>query len=86
MSRKRKFSKPFDLCHSILFNEFPKEYVSTIGVPGNFVKKSNRRVHLKDGTGGEMDSAYVADPDYKILFERVAVGLNTKRLQSVMKN
>ena len=39
MSRKRKFSKPFDLCHSILFNEFPKEYVSTIGVPGNFVKE-----------------------------------------------
>ena len=75
MSRKRKFSKPFDLCHSILFNEFPSEYTSTIGVPGNFVKKSNRRVHLKDGTGGEMDSAYVADPDYKILFERVAVGL-----------
>ena len=75
MCRKRKFSKPFDLCHSILFNEFPSEYTSTIGVPGNFVKKSNRRVHLKDGTGGEMDSAYVADPDYKILFERVAVGL-----------
>lgn len=75
MSRKRKFSKPFDLCHSIMYNEFPKEYTSTIGVPGNFIKKGNRRVHLKDGAGGEMDSAYVANPDYKILFERVAVGL-----------
>ena len=75
MCRKRKFSKPFDLCQGILFNEFPSEYTSTIGVPGNFVKKCNRRVHLKDGTGGEMDSAYVADPDYTILFEKVAVGL-----------
>ena len=75
MIRKRKFSKPFDLSHSILFNEFPKEYTSTIGVPGKFVKKCNRRVHLKDGTCGEMDSAYIADADYKILFESVAVGL-----------
>ena len=74
MIRKRKFSKPFDLCHSILFNEFPSEYTSTVGVPGIFVKKCNRRVHLKDGTCGEMDSAYIADPDYKLLFERVAVG------------
>lgn len=75
MSRERKFSKPFDLSHSILFNEFPAIYTSTIGVPGFFVKKINRRVHLKDGTGGEMDSAYIANPDYKQLFERVAVGL-----------
>ena len=75
MIRKRKFSKPFDLSHSILFNEFPKEYTSTIGVPGIFAKKCNRRVHLKDGTSGEMDSAYIADSDNRILFERVAVGL-----------
>ena len=75
MSRERKFSKPFDLSHSILFNEFPAIYTSTIGVPGFFVKKINRRVHLKDGTGGEMDSTYIANPDYKQLFERVAVGL-----------
>ena len=75
MIRARKFSKPFDLCHSIMFDEFPAEYTKTIGVPGNYVKKINRRVHLKDGTGGEMDSAYIAEPDYKILFEKVAVGL-----------
>ena len=75
MIRKRKCSKPFDLSHSILFNEFPKEYTSTIGVPGKFAKKCNRRVHLKDGTSGEMDSAYIADSDNRILFERVAVGL-----------
>ena len=72
MIRKRKFSKPFDLSHSILFNEFPNEYTSTIGVPGKFVEKCNRRVHLKDGTSGEMDSAFIADSDNRILFERVA--------------
>lgn len=75
MGRKRKYNKPFDLCHSILFNEFPAEYTHTIGVPGKFVKKINRRIHLKDGTTGEMDSAYIANPDNKILFERAAVAL-----------
>ena len=75
MTRNRKYNKPFDLCHSILFNNFPAEYTSTIGVPGKFVKKINRRVHLKDGTTGEMDSAYISDPDYEELFERAAVGL-----------
>ena len=81
MTRSRKFSKPFDLCHSIMFEEFPTEYTKTIGVPGKFVKKINRRVHLKDGTGGEMDSAYIAEPDYKILFEKVAVGLEHQSVQ-----
>ena len=75
MARKRKFSKPFDLAHSVMFNEFPKEYTKIIGVPGEFVEVSNRRVHLKDGSTGEMDSAYVANPDSKILFEKVAVCL-----------
>ena len=75
MIRKRIYSKHFDLAHSIMFNEVPKLYTKTIGVPGVFVRKINRRVHLKDGTCGEMDSAYIADPDYKVLFEKVAVAL-----------
>lgn len=58
-----------------MFNGMPEDYTKTLGVPGIFVKKINRMVHLKDGTSGEMDSAYIADPDYKLLFERVAVGL-----------
>ena len=58
-----------------MFNAFPNEYTKLIGVPGHFVKKVKRVVHLKDGTGGEMDSAYIADPDYEILFERAAVCL-----------
>ena len=73
--RKKIFAKPFDLGHSILFNEFPAEYTKTIGVPGTFVKKINRRVHLKDGTTGEMDSAFILDPDGEILHERVAACL-----------
>ena len=72
MARKKIFSKPFDKVHTILYNEFPAEYIKTIGVPGVFVKKINRRVNLKNGAGGEMDSAFILDPDYKILHERVA--------------
>ena len=75
MERKKKYAKHFDLSHYIMFNEYPDIYTKTIGVPGEFVKKINRRVHLKDGTGGEMDSSYIAKPDNKILFEPVAVGL-----------
>ena len=75
MKRKKKFKKPFDLAHSIMYNDYPLIYTKNIGVPGEFVKKINRRVHLKDGTGGEMDSAYIAKPDNKILFEPFAVGL-----------
>lgn len=75
MNRKRKFVKPFDLVHSILYNEFPEEYLRSIGVPRKFVKKINRRVHLKDGTLGEMDSAFILEPDNEILFEKVASGL-----------
>ena len=75
MKRKRKYSKHFDACHKIMFNAFPDEYTKLIGVPGHFVKKVKRVVHLKDGTGGEMDSAYIANPDYEILFEKAAVCL-----------
>lgn len=75
MIRIRKYSKHFDKAHSIMFNGMPREYTKLLGVPGIFVKKINRLVHLKDGKRGEMDSAYIADPDYKLLFERVAVAL-----------
>ena len=75
MTRQKIFAKPFDLAHTIMFNEFPAEYTKSLGVPGVFVKKINRRVHLKDGTGGEMDSAFILDPDGEILHERVAACL-----------
>ena len=73
MGRKRIFNKQFDLSHHIMYNEFPKIYTKALGVPGVFVKKINRRVHLKDGTTGEMDSPYIADPDGKILLKKSSV-------------
>lgn len=63
------------MAHRILFSNYTAIYTQTIGVPGVYVKKINRNVHLKDGTAGEMDSVYIANPDDKILFEKVAVGL-----------
>ena len=59
MNRQRKYKKHFDSSHSIMYNAFPKEYTESLGVPGKFVKKINRNVNLKDGTQGEMDSAYI---------------------------
>ena len=75
MVREKKFAKHFDLAHSLMFSEYPSQYTKALGVPGEFVKKINRRVHLKNGSTGKMDSAYIADPDDKILFERVATAL-----------
>ncbi|MBQ9161486.1 MAG: hypothetical protein IJ122_09265 [Methanobrevibacter sp.] len=75
MNRPRKYKKHFDSSHSILYNAYPETYTSSIGVPGEFVEKINRNVNLKDGTQGEMDSAYIADPDDKILKTRAAVCL-----------
>ncbi len=75
MVRKRKFAKHFDLAHSLMFSAYPSQYTKALGVPGEFVKRINQRVHLKNGSTGKMDSAYIADPDDKILFERVATAL-----------
>ena len=58
-----------------MFNEYPAEYTKTIGVPGHFVKLSNRKVLLNNGIEGMMDSAFVLDPDGEILTERVAACL-----------
>lgn len=73
MKRKRVHYKQFDLSHSIMFNDFPEAYTKALGVPGVFVKKINRRVHLKDGRSGEMDSAYIANPDGTLLLTQSAV-------------
>ena len=58
-----------------MFNAYPSQYTKALGVPGEYVKRINQRVHLKNGSTGKMDSAYIADPDDKILFERVATAL-----------
>ena len=65
MNRPRKYKKHFDSSHSILYNAYPETYTSSIGVPGEFVEKINRNVNLKDGTQGEVDSAYILIPMIK---------------------
>ena len=73
--RKRQHYKQFDAARTFMFNEYPAEYTKTIGVPGHFVKLSNRKVLLNNGIEGMMDSAFVLDPDGEILTERVAACL-----------
>lgn len=51
---------------------FLKNILKRLVFRGKFVKKIKRRVHLKDGTDGVMDSAFILDPDNEILLERVA--------------
>jgi len=75
MKRKKKYKDPFDSCHNIMFNEYPLEYTNNLGIPGEFIKKIDYKVDLKDGSRGEMDSAYVAKADNELLFENVAVNL-----------
>ena len=71
MIREKLFSKPFDLAHYIMFNEYPVEYIKTIDVPGTFVKKISTCVHLKNGNCGEMDSAFILNPDGEILKKKL---------------
>ena len=75
MNRKKIYRTPFDFSHDIMFSEYPIEYTKALGIPGTFVKKINRKVNLKDGSSGYMDSAYIAHPDNEILTRKVAVNL-----------
>lgn len=75
MGRKKKYKDPFDSCHNIMFNEYPLEYTNNLGIPGEFIKKIDCKVDLKDSSRGQMDSAYVAKADNELLFENVAVNL-----------
>ena len=69
MIRKRKIDKPFDLGYAVMYNEYPKELHNLLNVPGIFRRKANRKVYFKDGSVGEMDSSYIIDSDFKIIFE-----------------
>ena len=69
MIRKRKIDKPFDFGFNVMYNEYPKELHNNLNVPGIFRRKANRKVYLKDGGIGEMDSSYIIDPDFKTIFE-----------------
>ena len=68
MARKRKIHKPFDLGFSLLFNEFPEEFLELIGAPGKFRRKANANVYVGNSDKLKMDASYIADSDYKTVF------------------
>ena len=65
---------------TLMFEEYPKEFIEVLGAPGIFVKKANTQVKLPDGKTGEMDTAYVADPDSITIFERTIVIMEHQRM------
>ena len=71
MSRKRRIHNPFNFGFKVMYNDFPRELHSSLNVPGIFKKKSNVKVFRKNDSTLEMDSSYVANPDYETLFESV---------------
>ena len=52
-----------------MYNEYPKELHNNLNAPGIYRRKVNVKVYLKDGSVGEMDSSYIVDPDFEIIFE-----------------
>lgn len=73
MCRKHRIDKPYDFAYRIMHNEFPQELHNQLKIPGKFKRKSNVKVHMNDGRILEMDSAYIVEPDYKEIFEPMAV-------------
>ncbi|HAJ78012.1 MAG TPA: hypothetical protein DCO89_02995 [Clostridiales bacterium] len=72
--------QPFNYSFTLMFEEYPEQFIEVLKAPGKFVKKANTQVKLPDGKTGEMDCPYIADPDYKTLFERVIVIMEHQRL------
>lgn len=79
MKRTREISHPFNYGFTLMFEEFPKDYVEVLKAPGKFVKKANTQVKLPKGKTGEMDAPYIADPDGEKLFERTIIILEHQR-------
>ena len=69
----RKIDKPFNFGYMIMDNEYPEEFYQKLGVPGIFREKINKKAYFKNGKMGEMDTSYIADPDFKTIFEPTAV-------------
>lgn len=79
MNRTRRIHHPFDYGFTLMFEEFPEEFVEVLKAPGKFVKKANTQVKLPNGKTGTMDAPYLADPDYIKLFEKALVLLEHQR-------
>ena len=80
MTRERQIAHPFDRGFNLVFENFLKEQTKSLGVPGIFVKKLQRKVTLPDGSQREMDAPYIADPDFEKLFERAIVLLEQEKM------
>lgn len=63
-----------------MFEAYPEEFIEVLKSPWKFVKKVNTQVKLPNGKTEEMNCPYVADPDYKTLFERTIVIIEHQRL------
>ena len=72
--------QPFNYSFTLMFEEYPEELIEVLKAPGKFIRKANTHVKLPDGKTGEMDCPYVADPDYKTLFEKTIVIMEHQRL------
>ena len=80
MKHIKSISKPFNYSFTLMFEEYPDEYIEVLKAPGKFIKKANTQVKLPKGKTGEMDAPYIADPDGKTLFERAIVILEHQRI------
>ena len=63
-----------------MFEAYPEEFIEVLKSPWKFVKKVNTQVKLPNGKTEEMNCPYVADPDYKTLFERTIFIIEHQRL------
>ena len=80
MKHERKVAQAFNYGFTTLYNDFPGPFVRSLGAPGKFVRKANTSVRTMDGKSGDIDSAYVADPDNEIIFVPTLVLLGHQRL------
>lgn len=80
MNRIRNIHQPYNYSFTLMYEEFPKEFLEVLGAPGKFVRKANTHVKLPGGKIGEMDASYIADPDGKTIFEHCLILLEHQRL------
>ena len=80
MKHERIVHNAFNYGFTTLYNDFPEPFVKSLGAPGKFVRKSNTSVRTQDGKSGDIDSAYVADPDFEKIFVETLVLLGHQRL------
>ena len=74
MTRKRKVYHPYDFASTVNYDEFPKESLLSLGVPGKFEKRLSRKVHVRS-IEDEADAIYIAQADGKELKQRSTVVL-----------